>query len=218
MSRTFVLLSILLACSIGLISGNNWLLSQSRSSFSSTIWPWVPKVGNTPHYQVAMGQKFTLSWSVGHGNNDALFGLSSYTYVLTFHWDDQGKVPGTNRAMFDLIKRYINDAPKYASDDEDLTTKPGWHRAQLLPNQYKKDGNMNPSFWVPQVGLAATGNGGYNDTQPSLNEYYENPGRAQYMPGHSKYIHQDSNLLSTQCRGGNNFCNNSITTFVLPGK
>jgi hypothetical protein len=218
MSRSFfLLLSILFFCFIGLISCNNWLLSQSRSAFSSTTWPWVPKVGNTPHYQVAQDQKFTLAWSVGHGNNAALYGLSSFTYVVMFHFDDQIKVPGTNKAMMDLIKTYINDAGKYASTDEVITNQPGWHRTQMLPNQFKKDGKTaNPSFWVPQTGLAVTGNGGYNDTTPTLNEYYENYG-TQYAPGDSKYIHQDSTLLSTQCRGGINFCNTS-TNFVPPGQ
>jgi hypothetical protein len=102
----------------------------------------------------------------------------------------------------------------------DLTDQPGWHRSQVLPNQWTKSGGQNPTFWVPQTGLNVAGNGGYNSTSPGLREYYENANAQQLLPGDPKYIYQDAQLLSQGCRGGGGFCGKvaANTNFVMPGQ
>jgi hypothetical protein len=218
-----VLISVLLLlCSIQFISCNNWIAQRSRNQFSSVAWPFQPKIGNSPHYQIGTADNFTIDWSVGHGNNAALYGLSSFTYFVMLNYDDQVNIPGTYNEMMALITQYINEAPQYVNDPAahfvNLTNQPGWTRTQVLPNQWTTTTGKtpNPNFWMAQGGVGMTGVGGYN-ASGLLEEYYSN--NAQLTPQDPNYIYFDPSLygplrsgvgFSPYCKVGSLYCSSTL--------
>jgi hypothetical protein len=96
-------LTVMLLALLALVSGHNWINSNSRSPHSaSTFPPCKPSQSGLPHVQVGPNQPFQIEWMNGHGD---------YAFFAIQHSKDADKlILNTLKVLND----YVDSAPEWA--------------------------------------------------------------------------------------------------------